>query len=531
MYVRPIVLIVLIVFLSLVAVIFVLSRIRSSNKALFDSIMKMLRGIFIVLFFLAVVVGFVFLWRDFILPAMQTENFFLSIGLPLIVALVLTAICGYLFWYRPRAKRNEQETPEELGGGGGDYNAVLSEITENGRSDGFQQAGQNTGNADAFDAAVKTFFSASLTRIAMSQNEIEKWRKKKEASISGLMAEIGQKDDQNISIDNEEQEIEKDIDKLKDENIKLANPSNQQAAVGDERLKFKIFVSLLAAIILFLFIFYNSVIYSAFFKQFQLSDLGIVNSIFDAKALTQAWRLGLGAALFTYLFPLVILGISSIVHVFKKNRAAMIAVYAVAFAFDCLLAYEISEKIYNLKAENSFADIAPFSLSLAVSSITFWLIIFLGFVVYIIAGVIFEYTLTLYAMLNPNAYQIKQNKETIALKQKRIEQINGEKKANEYFVSEKRKEIGKINAEIESGMTTKIPNNFIDTIINSFSQGWIQFLSGVDKNHPLISKIRSLTENYIEQTKNNNSVRIKEQTLLAQNDHLQIGTHSEEGDI
>jgi hypothetical protein len=458
--------------------------------------------------------------------------------LPLLITAIALAIAGYFFWHRDREakqkamaeKEKEQEAQGELGAGG-DYNTALGDITENGRSDGFQQAGQNSGNADAFDAAVKTFFAASLTRIAMLQNAIEKWRKKKEAVIGGLLAEIRQKDEQNVNIDNEKREIEDDIDKLKNENIKLSNSLNRQGEAGDERLKFKIFVSLLIALVLFLWVFYNSVIYSAFLKDFQLNELGMLSSIFDAKALTEPWQRGATAVLFTYLFPLVILGISSIVHIFKKNKVGMFAVYSIAFIFDALLAHEISEKIYNLKAENSFADIAPFSLPLAFTSITFWSIIFLGFVVYIIAGLIFEYTLNLHAtLLNPNTNQIKQNKETIALKQKRIEQIEKGKKANDVFASEKRKEIEKINVEIETGMPTKIPHNVIDTIINSFSQGWIQFLSGVNKNHPLIPQIRNLTENYIEQIKNNNSMRVKEQTLLERNDHLQIEAHNDGGE-
>jgi hypothetical protein len=457
--------------------------------------------------------------------------------LPLLITAIALAIAGYFFWHRDREakqkamaeKENEQEVQSGLGAGE-DYNVAINKIMGNGRSDGFQQAGQTSGNADAFDAAVKTFFAASLTRIAMLQNAAKKWRERKEGIICGLMAEINQKDEQNALLNNEKNETDNEIDDLKNENIKLENPSKpQQTPNGNERLKFKIFVFLLISTVLFLWIFYNSVIYSAFFKTFQLSDLGVVSSIFDAKALTQSWKLGLGAVLFTYLFPLVILGISSIVHIFKKNKVGMFAVYSIAFVFDALLAYEISEKIYNLKAENAFADIAPFSLSLAFTSITFWLIIFLGFVVYIIAGFIFEYTLNLHeTLLNPNTNQIKQNKNAIALKEKRIEQLKNENKANDDFSNEKRKEIAKIRAEIGGGMP--IPHNVIDTIINSFSQGWIQFLSGVNKNHPLIPQIRNLAENYIGQIKNDKSMRIKEQTFLDQNNHLQIEAHNDGGE-
>jgi hypothetical protein len=58
--------------------------------------------------------------------------------------------------------------------------------------------------------------------------------------------------------------------------------------------------------------------------------------------------------------------------------------------FDALLAYQIEKKIYEF---NKTTDSAPYNLNIALGEAEFWMIIFAGFVVYIIWGLVFDFVM------------------------------------------------------------------------------------------------------------------------------------------
>ncbi len=62
--------------------------------------------------------------------------------------------------------------------------------------------------------------------------------------------------------------------------------------------------------------------------------------------------------------------------------------FIVTFLFDAILAYLIEEKLYDLN--KSLTD-PPFSVSYALESPGFWVIIFAGFISYIIWGLVFDF--------------------------------------------------------------------------------------------------------------------------------------------
>jgi hypothetical protein len=159
------------------------------------------------------------------------------------------------------------------------------------------------------------------------------------------------------------------------------------------KAQFYIGLLLLVPITLYLFVFYISATYSAFFKDF--SNDSLTAAIFDAQAFNNALSAGLLEAILIFTIPSVFLGLGYVIHMVQKNKGVknifrMIALFIVTFLFDGLLAYQIEKKIYDF---NKTPDSLPYNLKIALGEAEFWMIIFAGFVVYIIWGLVFDITM------------------------------------------------------------------------------------------------------------------------------------------
>lgn len=159
------------------------------------------------------------------------------------------------------------------------------------------------------------------------------------------------------------------------------------------KAQFYIGLLLLLLITLYLFVFYISATYSAFFKDF--SNDSLTAAIFDAQAFNNALSAGWLEAVLIFTIPSVFLGLGFVIHMVQKgggikNSMRIAALYIITFLFDGLLAYQIEKKIYEF---NKTPDSLPYNLRIAVGEAEFWMIIFAGFVVYIIWGLVFDITM------------------------------------------------------------------------------------------------------------------------------------------
>lgn len=161
------------------------------------------------------------------------------------------------------------------------------------------------------------------------------------------------------------------------------------------KAQFYIGLFILLPITLYLLVFYISASYSAFFKDFETSDLNA--AIFDAQAFSKAMQDGALEAIFIITIPFVFMGLGYLVHMFQKQGVKgilkIIGMIAVTFIFDVILAYQIEKKIYDFNRTLNSTD---FNFEIAVQSVEFWGIIFAGFVVYIIWGLVFDFVMKEY---------------------------------------------------------------------------------------------------------------------------------------
>lgn len=204
------------------------------------------------------------------------------------------------------------------------------------------------------------------------------------------------------------------IDQAKFEMIDVYQNPNNYGIDADKRPKAQFYIGLLLLlpITIYLFVFYISASYSAFFKSFETESL--TAAIFDANALSKAISDGWLEAVFVGTIPFVFMGLGYLIHMFQKNKGfvayiKLASLFILTFAFDVILAYLIEKKIFDF--ERILGQ--EFSPSIAIQSVNFWGIIFAGFVVYIIWGLVFDFVMKEYENVDKIKGFIKNKKDEI----------------------------------------------------------------------------------------------------------------------
>ena len=103
---------------------------------------------------------------------------------------------------------------------------------------------------------------------------------------------------------------------------------------------------ILALLTVYLWIFYTSASYSAFFREFKAEDINVANSIFDPGAISHALDKGAPALVLVVTMPFIFLGLGLLMHKFLEEKhwskwIKLGAVILVTFFFDFIIAYEI----------------------------------------------------------------------------------------------------------------------------------------------------------------------------------------------
>lgn len=364
---------------------------------------------------------------------------------------------------------------------------------------GFLQAGKLGGTLPGLRVSLQKIyfdFKQDVKDDFAKQEELKRPFKVKIEDYKGDNERLGKKIEK---LNNEYiPKAKQKIDKFKDE---LSNiRKNPQEVTGDDAgtASFIIGGIILLFLTIYLFIFYSSATYSTFFKEFSLNEIGVANSIFDAKALTKAFNDGFTELLLLLTIPFVFLGLGYLIHKFQEQKGfkkylKIAMLVFITFIFDTILAYEITEKIYNIKKENSFNNIPDYNLSMAFQSINFWLIIFAGFIVYLIWGFVFDFVMESYG---------KMDKVKIALQEKEIQIKDAEIELKDldvqidkmtHVVAENNKEINKLTKIIDNSI---IPREFEHDIF-SFLSGWMSWMKQSGKQHAELDEANTITHEFV----------------------------------
>lgn len=271
-------------------------------------------------------------------------------------------------------------------------------------------------------------------------------------------------------------DVSSQIDRVKHDIVDVRKNPHVHGVGADKRPKaqFYIGLALLLPITLYLLVFYVSASYSSFFKEFTNDMLSA--AIFDKDAFTNAFNDSWLEGLLVITIPFVFMGLGYVIHMVQKgtgfkNVLKIISLYLLTFFFDGLLAYQIEKKIYEF---NKTITSEPYDLKIAVTEAEFWMIIFAGFVVYIIWGLVFDFVMKEYENIDKIEAFIKSKKEEI---------LNLEQQKQEYL--QKIEEFEQHKTAL-NGLITELQQK-IDGFVfpikeylhyhSQYKEGWFQAIS------------------------------------------------------
>lgn len=295
---------------------------------------------------------------------------------------------------------------------------------------GFRSAQKSQSNPEAIDGYLEIVYDKFLEdqkldeqglkdRIAKLKAEVQQEKAKKQDAIADINANKRNKEDK-----------EKEIEELELEKIDIRNGDGETS--NTTPFVIGTFITLLLT--LYLFVFYSSSGYSAFYG-IKPGSLGFINPNVFADATNK----GGGVIALIILFPVIFLGLGFLIHdalekiKTGKNKGSALATILVLLTItliaDAFIGYKISEGVHTNEFNAGRTD-ELWKFNMIYSDINFYLVLILGFVVYVIWGFLLNYVLS-------HSY-LKTESEKIKLM---IENINNR-------ISERRKELSDIIAKI-----------------------------------------------------------------------------------
>lgn len=265
---------------------------------------------------------------------------------------------------------------------------------------------------------------------------------------------------------------------------KLIEAKNLHGEVN-KMAKVKLIIGLVILVILtlYLIVFYSSTFYSAFFKQFGV-NIGLGDAMFDSQAVPHALSEGFGELIFILCAPIIFMGLGYALHFFMLQDSwtkyiKTGCVLVITFMFDCILAYLIAEKIYNIQILTKLGNYPEYNADMAIHDWNVWAVIFCGFIVYIIWGIVFDMTLTAYEDMRSNRKEILKLEDGIQVKKDSLSQ----EKQQLTDTKAKLEGLEKRRQSIIAAMSQTIhyDTQIIRTALSDFFTGWMTMMNGLSR--------------------------------------------------
>ena len=301
---------------------------------------------------------------------------------------------------------------------------------------------------------------------------------------ANTQAEIERKNEEirvvNEKIENANQNIDetnKKIEELKAERQEIK--TGKEKVNKEQRLKLIIGLIIIIPLTFYLFLFYSSTFYSAFFRD-PSSMTTVMNSMFDSNALANAYADGIAELGFVLSAPIIFLGLGFALHFFsvqegKMKYLKMAAILLVTVMFDCILAYKIGEQMHTFGIIIGQYPIGEeYTVSMAFHDINTWAVIFCGFIVYVIWGIVFDMCMSAYNKMDLNKTRLENIK-------KEIENFEQKIKAEKDNIQNLKQQETNAKNSVKDLMAKLGHEVYIDyaairTEMNNFFAGWIKMM-------------------------------------------------------
>lgn len=333
---------------------------------------------------------------------------------------------------------------------------------------GYEKAGNVKGDPDVFSSYLNRLLNGDL--VDNLYNGISDGEKKERKSqIRELEFQLKKKEDDNATILEEVKAKEKDIDKYQKDLLQI----REKRAKDKARLKgesfspfrFTLNLFLLTMLSIYLFFFYVSATFKALYVDFQGIAESIANGEGTGSIMPGAYDL-LNALQYNYLLavvPFVFYGFGWAFHVALEAKHQFKYIFlslliAVTFVVDLLLAMIISN---NTESAKALMGLGATHWS---QSPSFYIILFLGFLVYIIWSVLLDSLLREW-----DKKEITNNLRKIIKHLQSDVKVLKDRVTNVAAISEK-------IANYREDMHTLMHGN-LKKYVDQFSSGWIAYLA------------------------------------------------------
>lgn len=369
-------------------------------------------------------------------------------------------------------------------------------------NDGFETSKSCQGREHTLKIALETIYQKFENDCRIDFANQEQLKQPYTTESKGKTTALLNKTEERERLENDIEEYENEIDKLRQDTIDVRrNPSDYGLDV-DKRSTSKFWVGLcfLLPLTAYIFIFYISTSYSAFFRTFN-PNTSLFQGIFYPRALSQAYKDGLLELGFVLFIPFVFFALGYLIHMFQTkkgfvNTLKIIALFVITFLFDSILAYLIDEKLYNLNRTFSSPE---FNIPIAIQSVSFWLIIFAGFVSYIVWGLVFDSVMKEHSDRDKIQCFINDKLEEIENKKKNILKIRVGIKVLQEEISSLDKRIAELQNIIDGFI---LPIRNYKLLSAQYLKGWQKYIGaelaiGVNEKHNLQLTCRGIYDKHI----------------------------------
>lgn len=244
----------------------------------------------------------------------------------------------------------------------------------------------------------------------------------------------------------------------------------------EEYVKLIIGLVLIIPLTIYLFLFYSSTFYSAFFRDVNTMST-VANAMFDPNAIGNSFSIGgLYQLFFVLTAPVIFMVLGFVLHFFSTQEhwskyLKMMVILLVTFSFDCILAFKIGEQLHSFGILIGTYPIGEtYTIKMALDDLNTWAVIFCGFIVYIIWGLAFSIIMQAYNNLDLNKTLIKDLDRKINECDSNIAQINKASNDLSNEITALQNEITSLQTSLQSNVIVNL--EIIKGEMTDFFSGW-----------------------------------------------------------
>lgn len=365
-------------------------------------------------------------------------------------------------------------------------------------------------NIDLIDSCLANLYDDIMLKNKLTDDQIQKKINQLDDEVLKIEKDIAQKKNE---IQKNENTIDHKKKMIKDVQEKILDIKKHLPPFNYVMFGAGVFIVVLLT--LYLFVFYASTGYSAFYGVEDSTSFIHAGVFKDAKK-----QGGEVLAIFV-LFPMIFLALGFLIHDFleKKKHLALTGLLCFTLIFDVLLAYKIAEGIHANKLMSGETT-ETWQPSLAFTDVNFWIIIAAGFVVYILWGLMLHKVMHDYKMSQPGVREqqqlinfnndIKEHEADMLRLQNEIEQFKAD---IVMFEKEKDKKLAEKRDYLSGKIQSIITNTKLEGAVGDFFSGWSAFIAfhwkdSIDVRENLTNKSKLIADKWT-------AKKLSEQTITS----------------